>query len=292
MTRNRRRTAHADNASATIEFRGFARPIVVCMDAALMDEVAILMAAWPWHRVSRARRWHVRVAASAAGYAVAERKGRVVVENVYASAQQTMGAFTGALIAAALRQTRDTVSLHAGAAAFPRGAVLVLGASLAGKSSIALHMAAVGGRLLGDDSVAVTGVRALSFGLAPKLRLPLPVDAGRRFVRFAEDRLRRVQSNIGHLRLRRGEAAKFGQGAPLRALVILRRGGEGPPRLMPADRPAVVRALVTHAFAPQLGAAALVAWLAALAHRVPAYTLEFSRSREAAAALRRLIGRG
>lgn len=286
------RTALSDNAPAMIEFHGFARPIVVRIDAALVAELSILIAEWPWRRVTSARRWHVRVAATGSDYAVAERKGRVVMESLYPSAPQAMGAFTGALIAAALRQTRDTVSLHAGAASFSRGAVIVVGPSLAGKSSVALHMAANGGCLLGDDSVAIADGRAISFGLAPKLRLPLPPDAGRLFTRFTGARIRRAHSGIAHLRLRRGETARFGQGAPLRGVVILKRVEEGTARLLPTDRSTAMRALVTHAFAPQLGAAALVARLAALASRVPAYTLEFSRSREAARALRRFVEGG
>jgi hypothetical protein len=285
-------TAPSDNAPATIEFHGFARPIVVRIDAALMNELSILIAKWPWRRVTSARRWHVRVATTGSEYAVAERRRRVVMESLYPSAPQAMGAFTGALIAAALRQTRGTVSFHAGAASFSRGAVIVVGPSLAGKSSVALHMVANGGRLLGDDSVAVADGCALSFGLAPKLRLPLPADAGRLFNRFAGARIRRAQSGIAHLRLRCGEAAGFGQGAPLRGIVILRHVEKGAPSLLPADRSTAMRALVTHAFAPQLGAAALVARLAALANRVPAYTLEFSRSREAARVLRRFVEGG
>lgn len=286
------KTAPSDNAPATIEFRGFVRPIVVRMDAALVDELSVLIAEWPWRRVKPARRWHVRIVAAAPGYCVTERRGREVLETFYPTAPHAMGAFTGALIAAALRQTQDTISLHAGAACFSRGAVVVIGPSMAGKSSVALHMAAHGGRLLGDDSIAIADGRALSFGLAPKLRLPMPADAGRLFTRFASARLRRAQSGIAHLRLRREEAARFGQGAPLRGIVILKREEEGTHRLLPIDRSAAMRALVTHGFAPQLGAAALVARLGAVANRTPAYTLAFSRSREAARTLRRLLEGG
>ena len=286
------KTAPSDNAPAVIEFRGFARPIVARIDAALVAELPFLISEWPWRRLRSARRWHVRMTAAGAGYVVTERRGGAVMEAFHPTAPQAMGAFLGALIAAALGQTGDTVSLHAGAASFPRGAVVVIGPSMAGKSSVALHMAANGGRLLGDDSVAIAEGRALSFGLAPKLRLPLPADAGRLFSGFAKARIRRAQSGIAHLRLRRGEGARFGQGAPLRGIVILKRVAEGKPRLRPADRPAAMRALITHAFAPQLGAAALVARLAALTGRTPAYTLEFSRSREAARALRRLVENG
>ena len=285
-------TASSGNAPPMLEFRGFTRPIVVRIDAALMGELAFLVAEWPWRRVDAARRWHVRLVAADSGYVLSERRGRMIVESFYPTAPQAMGAFLGALIAAALYQNRAAFSLHAGAASFSRGAVVVLGPSMAGKSSVALHMAANGGRLIGDDSVAVSDGRALSFGLAPKLRMPLPEDAGRLFRDFANGRIRRVQSDIAHLRLRRGEGARFGQGAKLRGIIILKRMAEGKPRTLPADRPTAVRALVTHAFAPQIKAAALVAHLAALASWTPAYTLEFSRSRDAARALRRLVEGG
>jgi hypothetical protein len=281
------------NTSVTIEFRGATRPIVARLNAELLPELPFLITGWPWRRLPRARRWQISVAAAADGYRVIERRGRTNLESVWSSAPEALASFTGALIAAVLFQKDDAISLHAGSVAFADGAVAVFGASFAGKSSVALHMAAQGGRLLGDDSVLIAKDRAFSFGLAPKLRLPVPADAGRPFFRFAQARIWRQQSNIAHLHMRRGEAARFGQGAKLRGLVILDRGtGAEAARLVPADRSTTVRALVHHAFAPQMSGAALVPHLASLAARIPAYTLEFSRSRDAARILRRLIEEG
>lgn len=203
-----------------------------------------------------------------------------------------MSAFIGALIAAALRQTRDTICLHAGGAVLPSGAILLLGASFAGKSSVAMHLAAGGALFFGDDRIAVADDRALALGLAPKLRLPIPDDAGPVFTRFARARVRSTRWGVAHLRLQRGEAAAFGRRARVRAIVVLKRRDDGPARLVTADRSTAMRSLVAHAFAPQMAAAALVARLAALTSRVPAYTLEFSRSREAARVLWHLGNHG
>lgn len=293
VAHSRAMTDPIHNAPATIEFRGVTRPIVARLDAELLSELPFLITGWSWRRVPGTRRWQIAVAAVADGYRVIERRGKTNLESAWSSAPEALASFTGALIAATLFQRRDAISLHAGAAAFAGGAVAVFGPSFAGKSSVALHMTAQGGRLLSDDSVLITGDKVQSFGLAPKLRLPLPADAGRSFLRFAQARIRRRQSNIAHLRMRRGEAARFGQGAKLRGLVILKRGTDGEAaRLVPADRSAAVRALVHHAFAPQMSGAALVPHLADLAARIPAYTLEFSRSRDAARVLRRWVETG
>ncbi len=70
--------------------------------------------------------------------------------------------------------------LNAGAALAGGGALVFAGESHAGKSAIALHLAAAGRTLLGDDRLLVATLggppRATALGLARKVRTPLPED--------------------------------------------------------------------------------------------------------------------
>ncbi|MEQ8398835.1 hypothetical protein [Thalassobaculum sp.] len=83
-------------------------------------------------------------------------------------------------IAARVEAMPGALVLNAGAALLADRAVVFAGASHAGKSSMALHLAASGIPLLGDDrlilGIAADPPSATALGLARKVRTPLPDD--------------------------------------------------------------------------------------------------------------------
>ena len=195
-----------------------------------------------------------------------------------------------ALIAAFISRHADTLCLHASSAQLGPGLVVLLGDSLAGKSSVALQMAAAGYRLFGDDRLAVCmgdgGVASgFCLGLTPKVRLPLPADCGRRFAEYVESFTEIRDDTVAYLKLWEGEAAVFQEQSPIAAFIILNRAEAGPCAMAPASRPAIVRALLAQCFAPQIAAQDLMRALTDLASSVAGYELGFSHSGEAASLL-------
>ena len=83
-------------------------------------------------------------------------------------------------IAARVEAVPGALVLNAGAADIDGAAVVFAGESHAGKSSVALHLAAAGVPLLGDDRLILdtrpTPPRAIALGLARKVRTPFPGD--------------------------------------------------------------------------------------------------------------------
>jgi hypothetical protein len=212
----------------------------------------------------------------------------------FAGAFDAANGLAGALISAFIARHRSTVCLHAGSAMVGGGVVALIGGSHSGKSSVALQLAAAGYRLFGDDRIAVdladaATPRALCLGLMPKVRLPLPPDCGARFAEFVEGYSEVQDETAAYLKPWAGEAASFGEAAPLRALVVLDRAQGVPARLDRLGRAALLRTMIENVTAPQLDAGAVVAHLDALARRIPGYALGFGSSREAAALLGRSL---
>ena len=207
-----------------------------------------------------------------------------------AEAAAAADGLASALVAAFISRQADTVCLHAGSAQLGHGLVVLLGDSLAGKSSVALHMAAAGYRLFGDDRLAVHmaddgAATGLCLGLTPKVRLPLPADCGRRFAEYVDSFTEIRDEAVAYLKLWEGEAAVFLEQAPVVAFIILNRAETGECSMVPATRPAIVKALLAQCFAPQIAPQDLVRALTGLASSVTGYELGFSHSGDAASLL-------
>lgn len=192
----------------------------------------------------------------------------------------------GALISVHVARLPETICLHAGASLVGGGLVLLLGDSLAGKSSVALQLAVLGNRLFGDDQIAVrlgAPPVGICLGLTPKVRTPLPADAGPAFHQFVEEYTSMEGEGQRYLKLWDREAGSFGETAPVRALLFLDRVPEGDAALSDASRADVVKSMVETAFAPHLASERLISGLTALAGGAALHRLRFSSSREAAA---------
>lgn len=182
--------------------------------------------------------------------------------------------------------TERSFVLNAGAVLVRRSAVVFAGASHAGKSSIALHLAAAGLSLLGDDRILITSddgvLTARSTGLSRKIRVPLPVDFSPSAIALA------LSQRVGRL----GDAdvlafnppsdTPAGGGAPIERIVLIERGGLGHRTLKPSEAAVILLPLVgCHAGTE----ADLVAWIVDLALRCPVDILSAPTSADLAQAL-------
>lgn len=195
-----------------------------------------------------------------------------------------------ALVAAFIERQAGTLCLLASSAQFGPGLVVLLGDSLAGKSSVALHMAAAGYRLFGEDRLAVrTGdggeAMGLCLGLTPKVRLPLPDDCGKRFAEYVDSFTEIRDDSAAYLKLWEGEAAVFLEQSPIAAFVLLNRAEAGTCEMAPASRLAILKALLAQCFAPHIKVQDLMPAVTDLALGVAGYELNFSNSGDAAALL-------
>ncbi|MGE0256433.1 MAG: hypothetical protein AB7N54_06685 [Alphaproteobacteria bacterium] len=189
-------------------------------------------------------------------------------ESPAADPLSAANALAGLLVDGQLVRVPRLVGLHGAAAVFTAGAVVALGDTGAGKSTLALRLAARGTPILGDDRVLVdTGddprPAIVALGLSARARLPLP-PGDDRLAAFVE---RHSTEWVGDAAWLGGAAASpFGTRAPLAGFVLLeRRAGAGPARLEPVGAAALAAHLIEQATAPAVGPAELVGRLARLA---------------------------
>lgn len=132
-------------------------------------------------------------------------------------------------------------------------ATLFAGASHAGKSSVALHLAPLCRkrsdlRLLGDDRLIVEPLNAppsaASSGLARKVRVPIPDDFSAEAARFAAAERVGTLADAAVLRFDSEIECRAGVGAPIDRIVLLTRGPAARTRLAPAEATAAILPLI------------------------------------------------
>ena len=132
-----------------------------------------------------------------------------------------------------------------------------------------------------------------SLGLTPRLRLPVPSEAGAALAALAARHGTvdgPLDSAVAYLDLGDGQAAPFGAMSRIAAFVAPQRVAEGPPRLEPAGASAIVRALLGGAVTGTQPSSATLAAMAGLAARTPCWSLRWSDSAAAAKAIWQGIG--
>ncbi len=202
--------------------------------------------------------------------------------------QAAADALASALMGCFAQQDTRHVTAHAGAVAMADGLVVLYGASLVGKSSIAVQAAHRGRPLAADDrlviSVPIEGApEGIALGTLPRLRLPLPPQADAAFAAFVEQRSLHRDERLAHLALQRpAEQLPAGTRLPVRALIALQRRESGAVEFSPQGAGVALRSFFDSFAAPHLGSEALTRRLHKLVRRVPSYRLGFANSGQAA----------
>ncbi|MEP4377905.1 MAG: hypothetical protein ABJ215_08350 [Alphaproteobacteria bacterium] len=198
--------------------------------------------------------------------------------SVAADFNNAANALAGLLIDGILAHAMAFCSLHASAVELEGAAVLFAGPTEAGKSTLALRLAARGCRHLADDRILLsTGAapyRVAGLGLAAKARTPLP--PGPELAALVEARWYLTDESIAYLHLEDDEALGFGEIRPLGCVILPRRdpGLDGDPRLESAPAGDIARALIEEATSPA-GPETLVPAMSRLAEACQGYILHY-----------------
>ena len=232
-------------------------PILVENAEAVMPHLPYYLAGWPikWAGSVAEQTLDIRVIENPDETFRVVSSGPGGADLTFEDPYDAANGLAGALISVFVSGDPQMVCLHAGAARVGDGLVVVIGDSLAGKSSVALQLAVLGNRFFGDDQIAVTlenPSSGICLGLMPKVRLPLPEDCGDGFREFVEGYSSMQGEDMAYLKLWEGEAGTFGETAPVRALVFLERVDAGETELRPASRPELVKTMVSTTFVPHI----------------------------------------
>ena len=174
--------------------------------------------------------------------------------------------------------------VHMAAVEFGGGAVLFPAIQKTGKSTLALHCAQQGHRLLGDDVVAVDGAtsEAITLGLLPRMRLPLHDSFKPDFVNFVARHAGLSDERWQYVALGDEQIAPCGTRVPISGIVLLDRRREGPASIARAAPSAALKAMIDRNFGVLDDPGRIFDCFHALVRRVDCLVLTYSDTREAA----------
>lgn len=136
------------------------------------------------------------------------------------------------LVAACCHACPGLISLHAAAVRLHGRTLLFCGDNRAGKSTLVTRLMADGARGLGDDMLALHQGSIFSFGVAPRLRLPLP--SSPTLQRFMSDRPGIRDRYYGYLAPSPDDLAPWGERHGPDAVILLERTPGSRAALLPA----------------------------------------------------------
>jgi hypothetical protein len=191
------------------------------------------------------------------------------------------------LTKAFIAEDSGLLCLHCAALEIGGGLVVIPSTYRAGKSTLAVHLAAAGATLFTDDvlPLGAPGERGLALGIRPRLRLPLPADSGSLFNDFVAARPGPVSKRYRYVALGSGELAPFGSSTAIKGVVLLERQ-EGAPLDFQAVRDSdVMKAAILRNFARDVPAIDIFDRLSSVVHGSRCFKLTYGSGAEAAAAL-------
>lgn len=283
-------------------FYEFAAPAGVFTVRSVLDlsaPIEFYAGIWPWRRVAPMAAPDVVVEAQDAHMSVRIAANPALSQKA-TSLVESASVLLDVLTRLCLEQLGPFVDLHAGSAAIDGRLVVFPGPSLAGKSTLALQLAARGHLLGGDDRLLIGPLRqdppvqieGLTLGLNARMRLPINPRAGADFADYVSARMRHADwlpPRIGFIFPRDGEVARFAQRFPLSAIVMPLRRDTGGVGLEPASFSDIMRLLLEQTHAPHLPATQLIEATRLLAETLPCFALRFDDSAAAAAAVELLV---
>lgn len=193
------------------------------------------------------------------------------------------------LLEAYLDENPELLAIHCACAVLGDTAVLFPGSSRAGKSTLAVALAATGFPVLGDDVLALSSERppqAISLGMHPRLRLPLPEAADAVFKQFVSDHTAAADDKYAFLGLPAGAGPAFGRRARLGAVVLLEREDRQDAKLVAVVPGDGLEKLMMQQLSPGLSQADALPRLAAALEGTACYRLRYGDLANAVARLR------
>jgi hypothetical protein len=186
----------------------------------------------------------------------------------------------------------NELCLHAAGLRFPRGLVVFPALAKAGKSVLTVALAARGVRVYADDVVPInlSTRRAVSLGILPRLRPPLPATASRGFRDYVEAHGGLGRGDRLYVEVPDTEMVPFGETTPVRGIVLLERSARGAASIETVDRADALETLILQNFAQAPPADRVLDTLHRVVAGAECRRLRYVRSEDAASLLLATFG--
>jgi len=177
--------------------------------------------------------------------------------------------------------------LHTAAVDFGDGLYLFPSTYNAGKSILTTHLASLGVKVFADDVLYITNENlGMSPGIRPRLRQPLPEDAGDSFDTFIADRRGPESRRFLYLKLHPGEMADYRETAPIKGIIELHRDPEASLEMLPASTGDILKRTLLQNFSGPISALETLDRLHGISEAAQRFTLRYP---DGASAARHLI---
>jgi hypothetical protein len=274
--------------SELLDFAAYPAPVRVRLDAGMRPMIASLLKGWS---ISDARN-----SSDAPQLEVlSDRDRRLTVRGPWVGPDYSLSdPVDGAcgFIAEALKvqanETSNVLCVHAAGVVLGGRAVLFPAGFRAGKSVLTAVLASRGERIIADDATLISpeaGV-AISPGISPRLRLPVPHELAGATVDFVGARMRLHGRRYGYLTLPEDRLMTNGESAPIGAFVYLNRRPGGVD-LVEMPKSEALKTLIWQNFARRIPAGQILSSLSALVAGRPTLELRYSDAEAAADLLQR-----
>ncbi len=191
------------------------------------------------------------------------------------------------LIHAYVAEHQKNLCLHGAAVELGAGLMVFPNTYRAGKSILSIKLVSLGARLFSDDVLPINHQRntGTALGILPRLRLPLPNNAGQSLTTFIDHRIGPQNKRYRYIRLDADELAPLGSEAPVAAITILDRDPGAKPSLRLAKQSDVVKHMIRRNFARQNPAIEILDRIHGLTERAECYKLTYDTLDQAAGLL-------
>jgi Coenzyme PQQ synthesis protein D (PqqD) len=263
----------------------------------VVEGLEAILTGWRLRRLpsAMARRADARIKKTARGFFWTSRrlpKPELWDAHPPASAMQVVCDVHDVLFDWFLQKNPRHLCLHGAAVRIGAGLVCFPSVQKSGKSTLCVALAARGRPVYGDDVLAIEphNNRGAAFGIAPRLRKPLPRAVGASLVRFVRERAGPSDRRWIYVALREDELAPLGDAAPITAFVLLERGSSRA-KLEPVAKSEMLREILLQNFARHVPPVELLDRLMRLTERVPCYRLRYGALADAVRLLERKFER-
>jgi len=275
-----------------LSFEGISEPVALIDSEDLVPPLAAVLRGWEFGEASAmgAPAPVATVRGTSEGYVIDSRwrkspvRHRDRIDAVCTLIVDLIRAFVG--------DDPSLLCLHGAAAEFAGRLVVFPTTYRSGKSTLSAYLAAAGVRVYSDDVLPIKadGDLGVAPGILPRLRLPLPKNAGAEIRRFVKQRRGPGNRRYLYLDLAAEELAPRGIEAPIGGFVILDRDAEASPGLAPVSDSEVLKRAVLQNFARDVDAADVLRRLNSLVAQARCFALKYSHGEQAVALLKEAFG--
>jgi len=188
------------------------------------------------------------------------------------------------LVKAYLDTATGMMCLHGAAARFNDGLVIFPSTYRSGKSTLSVELARRGVPIFSDDVLPIENNRnfGVAPGILPRLRRPLPDQAGSGFLNFAKSRLSATSERYQYIDLHNYELASLGETAPISGIVLLERDDAYAPELLHAKESDIVKNIILRNFSKNVAAADVLDRLIEVSWQADTHILKYATVEQAA----------